>query len=201
MRRLAFCCLALAIFCLAFAGACSREIPEPAPATPAQTQTTETAAPAATTATSVPELQKGTYDEALLWFRSAKRFRFVVDEAGVHAEGELTRKTPGAEQVRFRASGEQWEAAATAQGVTWKRGGKASDPPPYGVRLYQRVTVVFDPQKIEGVPMLVSTEGPSNLYRFTNANTGEVHEVWVRKSDSSFERMKIGDKVELKFEP
>lgn len=196
MRRLAFSLLAFAI-------ACSRETPEPAPATPAQTQTTAAAAaaPAATTATSVPELQKGTYDEALLWFRSAQRFRFVADEGGVHAEGELTRKTPGAEQVRFRANGEQWDAAATAQGVAWKRGGKPSEPPPYGVRLYQRVTVVFDPQKIEGVPMLVSTEGPSNLYRFTNANTGEVHEVWVRKSDSSFERMKIGDKVELKFEP
>ena len=199
MRRLAFSLLALAL-------ACSRETPAPAPAT----QTTATATPTATsattsttatTATSVPELQKGTYDESLLWFRSAEHFRFVADEAGVHAEGEVTRKTPGTERVRFRANGEQWEAAAMPQGVTWKRGGKASEPPPYGGRLYQRVTVVFDPQKIEGVPMLVSTEGPSNLYRFTNANTGEVHEVWVRKSDSSIERIKIGDKVELKFEP
>ena len=181
--------------------ACSRETPSPAPATAPQTQTTATAPPPAATATSVPELQKGTYDESLLWFRSAKRFRFVVDEAGMHAEGELTRTTPGAEQVRFRANGEQWEAAATPQGVTWKRGGKPADAPAYGGRLYQRVTVVFDPQKIEGVPMLVSTEGPSNLYRFTNANTGEVHEVWVRKSDSSIERIRIGDKVELKFEP
>jgi hypothetical protein len=146
-------------------------------------------------------LQKGTYDEALLWLRSARRFRFVVDEGGVHAEGEMTRTTPGMERVRFRANGEEWEAAASPQGVVWKRGGKPADPPAYGGRLYQRVTVAFDPRKKEGVPLLVSTDGPSNLYRFTNANTGEVHEVWVRKNDASLERIRIGKSVEMKFEP
>ena len=49
--------------------------------------------------------------------------------------------------------------------------------------------------------MLVSSDGDTNLYRFTDANTGEVHEVWVRKTDASIARMKIGSTVELTFEP
>ena len=195
MRRLAFTTLALAL-------ACSRETPAP-PATetaPSTSTTTTSAAPVQTT-TSIPQLQKGTYDEAMLWLRSAPKFAFVVDEGGVHAEGTMTRATPGAERVTFRANGEEWTAEATAQGVTWKRGGKPADAPEYGGRLYQRVTLAFDPQKKEGVPLLVSTDGPSNLYRFTNANTGDVHEVWVRKSDSSIERMKIGTTAEITFAP
>lgn len=192
MRRLVFTCLALTL-------ACSRETPSPeAPSRPPATQPATSAPPSAS---ATPQLQKGTYDEALLWLRSTPRFRFVVDEGGVHAEGEMNRTTPGMERVRFRANGEEWEAAASPQGVLWKRGGKPADPPVYGVRLYQRVTVAFDPQKKEGVPMLVSTDGPSNLYRFTNANTGEVHEVWVRRNDASLERIRIGKSVEMRFEP
>jgi hypothetical protein len=196
MRRLALLCLMLPF-------ACSPETPAP-PSTPptATTSTTVTTAPPVVTQTSVPELQKGTYDEAMLWLRSTNGFRFVLDDAGVHAEGEMTRKTRGAEKVQFRANGTEWLAEATPQGVAWKRraGGtwKAADSPDFGARIYQRVTVVFDPQKKEGVPLLESTEGDTNLYRFTNANTGEVHEVWVRK-DSSIARMKIGEKVELKI--
>jgi hypothetical protein len=194
MRRLAFTSLALAL-------ACSRETPAPPAAETTAATATTASVPTATTATSVPELQKGTYDEAMLWLRSAQRFEFVIDEGDLHAEGTMTRKTPGAEKVTFRANGEEWTAEATAQGVTWKRAGKPADAPAYGSRLYQRVTLAFDPQKKEGVPLLVATDGPSNLYRFTNANTGEVHEVWVRKSDSSIERMKIGESAEIKFAP
>ena len=194
MRRLAFASLSLVL-------ACSRETPAPPAAETTATTATSASVPAVPTTTSVPALQKGTYDEAMLWLRSAQRFTFVVDEGGVHAEGTMTRKTPGAEKVTFRANGEEWTAETTAKGVTWKRGGKAADAPEYGSRLYQRVTLAFDPQKKEGVPLLVSTDGPSNLYRFTNANTGEVHEVWVRKSDSSIERMKIGESAEIKFAP
>lgn len=149
----------------------------------------------------MPELQKGTYDEALLWMRSAPRFGFTLQEGSVRAEGEMTRSTVGAERVSFRANGERWEAAAMPQGVVWKRDGKPSDPPPWGVRLYQRVTLAFDPQKKEGVPLLVSSENGMNLYRFTNANTGEVHEVWVRQSDASIARMRVGDSVEMTFAP
>jgi hypothetical protein len=191
MRRFVLVFVALSL-------ACSRETPAPPP----QVATTGTTpAPPPVTATRVPELQKGTYDEALLWLRSAQRFRFVLDEGGVHAEGEMTRSTPGAEKVRFRAEDHAWEAKASPQGVVWTRDGKPADPPSYGGRLYQRVTLAFDPQKKEGVPMLVSSDGDTNLYRFTDANTGEVHEVWVRKTDASIARMKIGSAVEMTFEP
>lgn len=193
MRRFIFVTLALA-------AACSRETPAP-PATPVPTTTT--APPEVTTTTRVPALQKGTYDEALLWFRATKGFHFVLDDDGVHAEGDVTRTTPGAEKVQLRTGGSEWLAETSAQGVAWKRrdGGAwtSADAPEWGPRVYQRLTLPFDPQKKEGVPLLASEEGETNLYRFTNANTGEVHELWVRKSDAVLERIRIGDKVDLKI--
>jgi hypothetical protein len=194
MRRYVLAFVALAL-------ACSRETPAPPSSSAPPPAETVVATQPPVTETRMPELQKGTYDEGLLWMRSAPHFRFTATEDGVHAEGEMTRKTPGAERVRFRVNGEQWEAAATPQGISWKRGGKPADPPSYGNRLYQHVTLPFDPQKKEGVPLLVSTEGDTNLYRFTDANTGHVHEVSVRKSDASIARIRIGDKVELTFAP
>lgn len=195
MRRLGFLALALVL-------ACSRETPAPPP--PAATATATVAPQPPATSNRVPELQKGTYDEALLWFRSTKGFHFVLDDHGVHAEGDVARTTPGAEKVRFRANGMEWLAEATPQGVSWKRrpakGGWTSvDAPEFGARIYQRVTLPFDPQKKEGVPLLASEEGDTNLYRFTDANTGEVHELWVKKSDAAVARMKIGDKVDLRI--
>ncbi len=191
MRRFIFVTLALAV-------ACSRETPAP-PATPAPTTTT--APPEVTTTTRVPTLQKGTYDEALLWFRATKGFHFVLDDDGVHAEGDVTRATPGAEKVQLRTGGAEWLAETNAQGVTWKRrdagAWKSAEAPEWGPRIYQRLTLPFDPQKKEDVALLASEEGDTNLYRFTNANTLEVHELWVRKSDAAIERMKIGDKVDL----
>lgn len=151
----------------------------------------------------MPVLRKGTYDEALLWFRSVKQFHFVLDDGGVHAEGDVARSTPGAEKVQFRANGTEWLAEATPQGITWKRRDgktwKSADTPEFGPRLYQRVTLPFDPQKKEGVPLLASEEGETNLYRFTNANTGDVHEMWVKKSDGAVERLRIGEKADLKI--
>jgi hypothetical protein len=195
MRRLALLFLGLSL-------ACSQETPTPAPSSTATTATTATSATQSqVTTTSVPPLQTGTYDEALLWLRSTNGFPFVIDEGDVHVEGEMTRTTPGAEKVQFRGKDGEWQAEARPQGVVWKRreGGswKEAAAPPYGARIYQRVTVPFDPQKKEGVPLLVSSEGETNLYRFTNANSGDVHEVWVRKSDSSIARMKIGESVEM----
>lgn len=191
MRRFIFVTLALAV-------ACSRETPAP-PATPPPTTTT--AAPEAATTTRVPALQKGTYDEALLWFRSTKGFHFVLDDDDVHAEGEVTRATPGAEKVQLRTGGAEWLAETSARGVTWKRraGGAwtSADAPEWGPRVYQRLTLPFDPQKKEGVPLLASEEGETNLYRYTDANTGETHEWSVRKKDGAVERIRIGDKVDL----
>jgi hypothetical protein len=195
MRRLVF-------VILAFAMACSRETPAPPPPSSDSTPTTAPSTPP-TASAPVPVLQTGTYDEAQLWFRSTKQFHFALDDSGVHAEGDVTRSTPGAEKVRFRANGTEWLAEAGPRGVTWKRreGGawKPTDSPEFGPRIYQRVTLPFDPQKKEGVPLLAAEEGNTNLYRFTDANTGEVHEWWVKKADGAVERIKIGEKVDLKI--
>lgn len=176
------------IFLMAMA--CSRETPVPS-------GTTTTAAPAPVTAAKpAPSPAAGSaYDEAMLWFRSTPAFHFVIDEGSVHAEGDLTRKTIGLESVRFRANGEDWRASSGPQGVAWERGGKAADAPVYGNRVYQRVTLAFDPQKKEGSAQLVE---PGH-YRFTNANTGEVHDVWLT-ADNRISRIRIGDSFELKIE-
>ncbi|MDQ3283443.1 MAG: hypothetical protein M3Q69_18745 [Acidobacteriota bacterium] len=138
------------------------------------------------------------------WFRSAPAFSFVLEEGGVRAEGTMQRKTIGAETVTFRANGEEWRASAGANGVAWekKSGGRwsAADAPPFGNRVYQRVTLAFDPQKKEGSAQLAGTEGASNHYRFTDANSGNVHDVWVAQSDGHVERMKIGESVVLTIE-
>lgn len=193
---------------------CSRETPAP-PAT--QTQTPATTLPATSTlatstvplTTSAQPIEKtavkngGSYAEGMLWLQSAPAFHFVVDEGGVHAEGDLTRRTVGAESVRIRANGEEWRASAGPRGVAWEiRKGNAwtaASPPTYGNRIYQRVTLAFDPQKKEGDAQFVAAEGTANHYRFTNANTGEVHEVWVNVADSHVERMKIGSSFEMKL--
>lgn len=194
MRRLALLSL------LSIAIACSRETPAPPqPSAPSPAATPQPTA----TATSVPQIDKGSYDEALLWMRSVPSFHFVLRDAEVQAEGEMTRKTPGTERVQVRNGAEEWLAQTTPNGVTWQRrkGGSwtAADAPSWGSRVYQRVTLVFDPQKKEGVPMLSGTEGDANVYKFTDANTGAAHEVWVNKADAHIERLKIGDKVDLKI--
>lgn len=201
MRYERFCIIAVFLTALA----CSRETPLPPPAT--ATTPSKTAPPAvATTSTTpapVPASPKaGSYDEAVLWLRSAPGFHFVLDEGGVHAEGDLARRTVGSEIVRLRANGEEWRATAGARGVAWEqRKGNAwtaAGAPPYGNRIYQRVTLAFDPQKKEGNAQLVAAEGTANHYRFTNANTGEVHDVWVNVADNHVERMRIGDSFEMK---
>lgn len=141
------------------------------------------------------------YEAAMDWFRTAPRFAFTIVEGGVHAQGTMTRERVGSEVVELRANGEEWRARATAQGVTWEKreGGTwtaAQSPPPYGPRLYQRVTVAFDPRKKEGAAQLVEP----NHFRFTNANTGEVHDVWITAA-GQIERMRVGEAMELKITP
>jgi hypothetical protein len=188
------------IFLIAFA--CSRETPAPppiktppAPAKPVVKSITPARAPVAA---------GGSYTEAMLWLRSAPAFAFIIDENGLHAEGDLTRKTVGAESVRIRANGEEWRATANPRGVAWERRNgnawKAAPAPAYGNRIYQRVTLAFDPQKKEGGTQFVGVEETANHYRFTNANTGELHDVWVNVVDNHIERMKIGQTFELRIE-
>lgn len=173
--------------------ACSRETPIPPP-----TATTTTATPPPVVATA-PLPAAGSYDEAMIWLKSAPAFRFVLDEAGVHAEGNLTRETIGRESIQLRVNDEEWRASAGPRGVVWERrdgaNWKAADAPAFGNRVYQRLTLAFDPRKKEGAAQLVE---PGH-YRFTNANSGEVHDVWV-SADSRVQRMKVGESVELRIE-
>ncbi|HYI11973.1 MAG TPA: hypothetical protein VEK57_23155 [Thermoanaerobaculia bacterium] len=187
----------LILFVVPFA-ACSRETPAPPQqrtAAPVQT----TAPPVTTTTSFAPPQTGAAYEDAITWFRTVPSFRFVVVEEGVRAEGEMKRERVGAESVTFRANGQEWRAASGARGVMWERrtgdSWAAVDTPPFGNRLYQRVTIAFDPQKKEGTAQLVA---PGH-FRFTDANSGKVHEVWV--AGGRIERMKIGDTMELQVVP
>ncbi len=160
--------------------ACSRETPAPVDVEPPPTTTTAAAPPAA-------PVKTATYDDAVAWFRSTPGFHFVVDEGGVRAEGDMTRERVGVETVDVTVNGERWSASTGAQGVSWQRDGKASPAPEWGSRLWQRVTVAFDPQKQEGQAQLVE---PGH-FRFTDANSGHVHDVRTNEA-GQITRMTIG---------
>jgi hypothetical protein len=157
--------------------ACSREAPAPAEVQPPPTTTTAAAAPMATV----------TYDDAVTWFRSTPGFHFAVEEGGVRAEGDMSRERVGVETVSVIVDGARWSAATGAQGVSWQRDVRAAAAPEWGNRLFQRVTVAFDPQKQEGQAQLVEPRH----YRFTDANSGQVHDVWTNEA-GQITRMTIG---------
>ena len=123
----------------------------------------------------------------------------MIVEEGVHADGTMTRKTVGAEAIEVRV------AEAGPNGVTWKKrvgpGWKTVPAPAWGNRLYQRATLAFDPAKREGAAQLVAHEGPSNHYRFTDANLGSIHDVWVSTADNHIERIRIGKTMEMTIQP
>jgi hypothetical protein len=175
--------------------ACGRETP--APPTPAAPP-----APAAQPARPVPQQAGASYKDAMLWLKSAPAFHFVLDDHGVHAEGDLQRRTVGLESVQFTASGTEWRASSGPRGVTWEKrsAGKwtAAATPEWGNRIYQRLTLALDPQKKEGDAQMVGSEGTAKHYRFTNVNTGEVHDVWVGMN-GQVERMTVGSSVDLRI--
>lgn len=164
--------------------ACSRETPAPPPP---QVATSPSVSPPF-------EAPRTTYAEAMNWFRSTPGFHFAIEENGVKATGELTRQTVGAERVRFTVGGEEWIAEAGPKGVIWRRGGKELPAPEWGNRMYQRVTVAFDPEKREGEAQVA---GPGH-FRFTDANSGQVHNVWVT-SGGQISKMTIGDRMTMDF--
>jgi hypothetical protein len=137
----------------------------------------------------------------LTWLRSNSGFQFTVRDGKVTAEGEMKRERVGMETVTFRAEGAEWRGVSGPRGVVWSRrdGGswKETTPPLYAGRLWQHVTLAFDPQKREGSAQLAATSDTTNLYRFTDANTGRVHELRVRKDNAKVESLLIGSDVEL----
>lgn len=175
--------------------ACRQEAPvreEKAPPKPSVSNVT----------TSVEPIAKGgTYAGAMDWFRSTPGFDFAIEDGGIHATGTLTRATVGAETVVFNAEGGVWRAATGPRGVTWERNDgvawKAVPAPEWGTRLYQRITVAFDPQKKEQTAQLAASDATSHTYRFTNANSGETHEVQVSRANDHVMRVAIGDAMKL----
>lgn len=204
MRRVIFIALSLIVCMVA---ACSRETPGPSPT---QTSAPPSPTPVVTStgvapSTSSPAIDKGTYDNAMTWMKSNPGFRFTLVDHGVNAVGTMTRKTVASEVVTLRVDGAEWRCEAGPRGLVWSKregsGWKETTPPDYAGRLFQRVTVAFDPQKKEGSAQLASSDATSNVYRFTNANSGEVHELRVNKADAHIESMKVGDAVMLTITP
>jgi hypothetical protein len=173
------------IVILVLLAACSREEPS------AATVTFEPIAPATTTAPAAPAQAQTSYADAITWLKSTRGFHFVLRDGEIRAEGDLVRPTVGAERMRVRIGGEEWIAAAEPTGVVWYRGGKPAESPASASRIWQRVTIAFDPKKKEGEARLVAPD----RYRFTNANSGEVHE--VRVSDGRVSHVVIGETMEL----
>jgi hypothetical protein len=141
----------------------------------------------------------GSFEQALDCFRMTAGFTFVITDAhGVLAQGEMTRRTPGMERVWFRASGASWIGEAKPSGVVWSRNGKHEQSPPDITNLvWQRTTMVLDPQKKEGAPQLSDVRplrGETfNHYHFTNANSGEANDVWVSTRDGRITKWTAGD--------
>lgn len=186
--------------------ACGREEPEPTatfPKNPPPTRTTPVS-PAPTATASAPRgpnrstPQKcagdGSYEQALDCFRISSGFHFTLADA----KGEMSRQTPGMERVHFKTNnGATWTGEAKPAGVVWSRDGKHElSPPDITNRVWQRTTMVLDPQKKEGAAQLAGVEPiagePCNHYHFTNANSGETNDVWVSKTDGRIVKWTAG---------
>ncbi len=143
----------------------------------------------------------GGYAAALDCFRVTAGYHFDIADGSARAEGDMARQSPGAEDVRFRLVGEgrsdgEWIGMSKRSGIVWYRNGTRVNGEPAVVDdLYQRTTLVFDPQKKEGEPKLDGVETVEgiecNRYRFTDANSGESHEVWIGKSNGDLMKTKI----------
>lgn len=122
------------------------------------------------------------------------------------AAGDMSRPTPGAERVQFKTSdGAEWSGEAKHAGVVWSRNGKHElKPPDITNQVWQRTTMVLDPQKKEGSPQLAGTDvingESSRHYHFTNANSGAANDVWVSTSDGRIVKWTIG-KSTLEMQP
>jgi hypothetical protein len=184
----------IATFALLTIVACNREQQSPDDRAGGSAQTASTATATSTAMVPTPAAPTGTYDQAMRWMSSTKGFTFTLTDGGTKATGELSRSTPGAEKVALTIAGSRWTAASGPNGVIWTRDGKPANPPADGNRMYQRLTLALDPQKVEGAAQLVMSDAATRHYRFTNAVTREVHNVWVDPKDNHVMRMTIESK-------
>jgi hypothetical protein len=190
MRRIAV------VAVLAAFAACRRETARPPAAPPA----TRTAPPAVSRQPSAPEPPKvslkstpqkcagdGSYAAAVDCIRMAASLRFHSSEG----DGEMTRRTSGAERLRVHEYDGDWMAEAQRSGIVWTHDGKRmTDVPQKLAKLWERLTIFPDPQKKEGAPML-SMEGNVRRYDFTDANTGDRYRVWVAPDDGHITKLQV----------
>jgi hypothetical protein len=190
---------------LLFCAACGREEPSntattaPPPPVPTTSSALPPATPPRVANRSTPQKCSGdgSYEQALDCFRMSAGFHFTLD--GIR--GEMTRPTPGLERVQFKtADGVTWIGEAKHQGVVWSRNGAHELSPPDMVNhVWQRTTMVLDPQKKERSPQLAGAETisgePANHYHFTNANTGEENHVWISTRDGRIVKWTAGKSV------
>lgn len=176
----------VAIVCLIVA--CAREQPEERKTVPATT-----GAPVNVPGPLAPAI--GTYEQAMDWMRTTRGFHFVLRDGDVRAEGDMVRDAPRAETIRVRMADADWIATVKPNGILWYRAeGDAWKPAPApvdGPRVYQRVTLALDPQKVEGEARYVKTDGDLNEWRFTNAITREVHHLWIDPRGNTIARVLI----------
>ncbi|HEY4641431.1 MAG TPA: hypothetical protein VII75_08815 [Thermoanaerobaculia bacterium] len=122
------------------------------------------------------------------WVRGAPAFKFHITIGNESAEGQLTRARVGEERVQFKVKGDEWTATRSVKGVAWTRNGKPdTNEPAFADRVYQWMTLFPDPAKSK--PEVVGTEGGETHLRFTNLNTNETNDVWIR-SDNHLARLK-----------
>ena len=144
----------------------------------------------------------GSYSQAVDCFRSTSRLLFSIEEPkGLRAEGEMTRSTIGAERERFTLHGAgkddgQWSAEAKVTGVLWTHAGRRTPAEPsVADRIWQRTTLYIDAQKKEGEAQRAGNERIAGeeciRYRFTDANSGDLHEVWVSTADGHIVQVKV----------
>ncbi|HEV8434574.1 MAG TPA: hypothetical protein VGR95_14250 [Thermoanaerobaculia bacterium] len=177
--------------------ACRRETPGK-PVKPASgirhpaSVSTQTAAPAPkVTGKSRPErcAGDGSYDAAVECIRIAAALHFKSSDGA----GDMIRSTPGAERLVVDTGDGHWVAEAQRTGIIWTRDGKAvKDVPRKLEKLWERLTIFPDPQKKEGKPVL-SMEGNTRRYDFTDANTGDRYSVWVAPGDGHITKLRVND--------
>lgn len=136
----------------------------------------------------------GSYEQAVECFRMSSGFRFRVMSPELNAGGMLRRPRIGEETVTVG----EWTAESKHSAIVWTKYGKPATPTPELERLYQRLTIYLDPQKKEGAPQLVDSGGNAKHYHFTDANSGEVYDVFVAKDDGRIVRFRAG-KTEIAF--
>jgi hypothetical protein len=144
----------------------------------------------------------GTYAQAVDCYRQTSTLDFTIEEAkGLRAEGGMRRDTPGAERLRFTLKGAgggdgEWTAEAKSTGVVWTHGGRReTSEPAIADRVWQRTTMYVDPQKKEGEPQRAGNEKAGGQdcirYHFTDANSGDAHDVWVSTTDGHIVQMNV----------